>query len=127
MFDAKGYLAFKGRIKNMIVSSSGENIYPEEIESVINDFENVLESLVIQRKGKLVALVLLNMEELDIQFQALRDHADLFNQKLNELLEELQQYVNSRVNKFSQLQLVLIQREPFQRTPTQKIKRFLYA
>ena len=111
----------------MIVSSSGENIYPEEIESVINDFENVLESLVIQRKGKLVALVLLNMEELDIQFQALRDQAELFNQKLDELLEELQRYVNSRVNKFSQVQLVLIQREPFQRTPTQKIKRFLYS
>ena len=127
IFDSKGYLAFKGRIKNMIVSSSGENIYPEEIESVINDFDNVLESLVIQRKGKLVALVLLNMEELDVQFQALRDQADLFNQKLNELLEELQHYVNSRVNKFSQVQLVLIQREPFQRTPTQKIKRFLYS
>jgi long-chain acyl-CoA synthetase len=127
MFDAKGYLAFKGRIKNMIVSSSGENIYPEEIESVINDFKNVLESLVIQRKGKLVALVLLNMEELDVQFHVMRDHADLFNHKLNELLEELQHYVNSRVNKFSQVQLVLIQREPFQRTPTQKIKRFLYS
>ncbi len=127
LFDKKGYLAFKGRLKNMIVSASGENIYPEEIESVINNFRNVVESLVIQRKGKLVALVRLNMEELEAQYQAFRDQADLFNEKLDDLLEELQLYVNSHVNKFSQVQLVLIQPEPFQRTPTQKIKRFLYA
>ena len=127
MFDKKGYLAFKGRLKNMIVSASGENIYPEEIESVINNFRLVVESLVIQRKGKLVALVLLNMEEMEVQYQAFRDQADLYNEKLNELLEELQIYVNSRVNKFSQVQLILVQPEPFQRTATQKIKRFLYS
>lgn len=126
-FDKKGYLAFKGRLKNMIVSASGENIFPEEIESVINDFENVIESLVVERKGKLVALVLLNMEELETQYHALLNQAELFNAKLDELLAELQKYVNSRVNKFSQVQLILVQAKPFERTPTQKIKRFLYS
>jgi len=126
-FDKKGYLAFKGRLKNMIVSASGENIFPEEIESVINDFENVIESLVVERKGKLVALVLLNMEELEVQYHALLNQAELFNAKLDELLAELQKYVNSRVNKFSQVQLILVQNKPFERTPTQKIKRFLYS
>jgi len=126
-FDKKGYLAFKGRLKSLIVSASGENIYPEEIESVINNFKNVVESLVIQRKGKLVALVRLNMEELEAQYQAFRDQAELYNEKVNELIKELQHYVNSHVNKFSQVQLILIQAEPFERTPTQKIKRFLYA
>jgi len=126
-FDKKGYLAFKGRLKNMIVSASGENIFPEEIESVINDFENVIESLVVERKGKLVALVLLNMEELEAQYHAILDQAGQFNKKLDELVTELQLYVNSRVNKFSQVQLILIQTKPFERTPTQKIKRFLYA
>lgn len=126
-FDGKGYLAFKGRLKNMIVSASGENIFPEEIESVINDFENVIESLVVERKGKLVALVLLNMEELEAQYHAILNQAELFNAKLDELLAELQKYVNSRVNKFSQVQLVLVQTKPFERTPTQKIKRFLYS
>jgi len=126
-FDKKGYLAFKGRLKNMIVSASGENIFPEEIESVINDFENVIESLVVERKGKLVALVLLNMEELEAQYHALLNQAGLFNAKLDELLAELQKYVNSRVNKFSQVQLILVQNKPFERTPTQKIKRFLYS
>jgi long-chain acyl-CoA synthetase len=127
LFDKKGYLAFKGRLKNMIVSASGENIYPEEIESVINNFKNVVESLVIQRKGKLVALVRLNMEELETQYHAFLGQADLYNEKLDDLLEELQQYVNSHVSKFSQVQMVLIQPEPFERTPTQKIKRFLYT
>jgi len=127
LIDNKGYLAFKGRLKNMIVSASGENIFPEEIESVINDFRNVVESLVVERKGKLVALVLLNMEELEIQYQAIRDQAGLFNEKLDELIAELQLYVNSRVNKFSQVQLILVQSKPFERTPTQKIKRFLYS
>ncbi len=130
-FDQDGYLSFKGRLKNLIVSSSGENIYPEEIESIINDFKHVVESLVIERKGKLVALVLLNMEELEAKYQAFRGQADLYNEKLNEmlkeLLEELQQYVNSHVNKFSQVQLVIVQPQPFERTPTQKIKRFLYS
>jgi long-chain acyl-CoA synthetase len=127
LFDKKGYLAFKGRLKNMIVSASGENIYPEEIESVINNFNNVVESLVIQRKGKLVALVRINMEELETQFQSFRDQADVCNERLNELLQELQLYVNSHVSKFSQVQVVLIQQEPFERTPTLKIKRFLYT
>ncbi len=125
--DEKGYLAFKGRLKNMIVSSTGENIYPEEIESVINNFKNVLESLVIQRKGKLVALVRLNAEELESQFQVFRDQADLYNEKMNDLLAELQNYVNKHVNKFSQVQTILLQVEPFERTPTLKIKRFLYS
>jgi long-chain acyl-CoA synthetase len=127
LFDKKGYLAFKGRLKNLIVSASGENIYPEEIESVINNFRNVVESLVIQRKGKLVALVRLNMEELETQYQSFLDQADLYNEKMNELLLELQLYVNAHVNKFSQVQVVLIQPEPFERTPTQKIKRFMYV
>ena len=127
LFDRKGYLTFKGRLKNLIVSASGENIFPEEIESVINNFRHVVESLVIERKGKLVALVLLNMEELEAQYQALLNQAELYNEKLDELLAELQIYVNSRVNKFSQVQMILVQEMPFERTPTQKIKRFLYA
>lgn len=125
--DKKGYIVFRGRLKNLIVSASGENIYPEEIESVINNFRHVVESLVVERKGKLVALVLLNMEELEMKYQSFRDQADLYNEKLDELLAELQEYVNSQVNKFSQVQLILVQPEPFERTATQKIKRFLYS
>lgn len=127
LFDNKGYLTFKGRLKNMIVSASGENIFPEEIESVINNFNYVAESLIIERKGKLVALVVFNMEELETRYPVVRDQPEVLNQKLDELVAELQLYVNSQVNKFSQVQLVLIQPKPFERTPTLKIKRFLYS
>ncbi len=129
-FDAKGRLTIRGRIKTMILGSSGENIYPEEIESIINNFRFVNESLVVEYKGKLVAMVHFNTEELEKQYHKLKDQADNYKALLNERIEEhkkeLFEYVNSRVNSFSKLQLVMIQSEPFEKTPTQKIKRFLY-
>src|SRR4030042_293254 len=77
VFDKNNNLFIKGRLKNMIVGASGENIYPEEIESVINNFRFVVESLVVEQKGKLVALVHLNMEELEKKYQTLKqDMAD---------------------------------------------------
>jgi long-chain acyl-CoA synthetase len=127
VIDGNNYLSIKGRLKNMIVGSSGENIYPEEIESVINDFGHVIESLVVQKKGKLVAMVHLNLEELQAKYaQMKKDVTDHAEQIINEYLEELQRYVNSRVNRYSQLQMVVYQPEPFQKTATLKIKRFLY-
>jgi len=126
-FDKEGNLYIKGRMKNMIISSSGENIYPEEIESVINRMEYVLESLVIQQKGRLVALVHLNMEELDKKYQDMKsDAVNFVNEKIDEVLEEIQHKVNNELNKFSQIQRIVLQPVPFEKTPTQKIKRFLY-
>jgi long-chain acyl-CoA synthetase len=125
--DKKQYLSIRGRLKNMIVGSSGENIYPEEIESVINDFSHVIESLVVQKKGKLVAMVHVNLEELQARYaQMKKDFTDQAEQVINEYLAELQRYVNSKVNRYSQLQLVVYHPEPFQKTATLKIKRFLY-
>jgi long-chain acyl-CoA synthetase len=118
----------KGRLKNMILSSTGENIYPEEIESIINNFRFVVESLVIQQKGKLVALVHINMEELEKKYLDLKqDMSKQFDEKVEEVLNELQMYVNTHVNKFSQIQKVVLQPVPFQKTATLKIKRFLYT
>lgn len=128
LFDSNGNLYIKGRLKNMILGSSGENIYPEEIESVINNFRFVAESLVIQQKGKLVAYVHLNMEELEKKYQIFKDDMTRqYEQKKDELLLELQEYVNSRVSKFAQINKVFIQPVPFQKTATMKIKRYLYA
>ncbi len=128
LFDSNGNLYIKGRLKNMILGSSGENIYPEEIESVINNFRFVVESLVIQQKGKLVAYVHLNMEELEKKYQILKDDVTRqYEQKKDELLLELQEYVNSRVSKFAQINKVVLQPVPFQKTATLKIKRYLYA
>lgn len=128
LIDRNNNLYIRGRLKNMIVGASGENIYPEEIESVINDFRHVVESLVIQQKGKLVALVHINMEELEKKYHNLKAEASRqFDEKVEEILKELQEYVNSRVNKFSQINKVVLQPVPFQKTATQKIKRFLYT
>ncbi|MGE4585934.1 MAG: AMP-binding protein [Mangrovibacterium sp.] len=127
-FDKSGFLYIKGRIKNMIVGSSGENIYPEEIESVINRMEYVLESLVVQQKGRLVAMVHLNMEELEQRFRQLKDEAvQNFNARVDEILEGIQHLVNEQVNKFSRVQQVILMPVPFEKTPTLKIKRFLYC
>ncbi len=126
-FDKHGNLYIKGRIKNMIVGSSGENIYPEEIESVINRMEYVLESLVVQQKGRLVAMVHLNMEELEARYQDIKSETVTYiNDKAEEILQEIQRKVNEELNKFSQIQRVVLQPIPFEKTPTQKIKRFLY-
>ena len=128
VFDKDGYLYIRGRIKNIIIGASGENIYPEDIESVINNFPNVLESLVVQQKGKIVALVHFNLEELQTAYSELIEKgSNLAEQKMNELVKELQNYINQNVNKFSQVQMVLIQPEPFEKTATQKIKRFKYS
>jgi len=84
----------------MIVGASGENIYPEEIESIINNFRFVVDSLVVQQKGKLVALVQINMEELEKKYQILKqDMTRQVEDKVDEVLNELQHYVNSQVNK----------------------------
>lgn len=127
-FDEDGYLHIRGRLKNMIIGASGENIYPEDIESIINNFPNVLESLVIQQKGKIVALVHFNFDELQANYSELIEKGSrLAEQRMNEVLKELQNYINKNVNKFSQVQLVMAQPEPFEKTATQKIKRYLYS
>jgi long-chain acyl-CoA synthetase len=127
-FDKNNNLYIKGRLKNMIVGASGENIYPEEIESIINNFRFVVESLVVQQKGKLVALVHINMEEFEKKYQTLKqDMTRQLEDKVDDVLDELQEYVNSQVNKFSQIQKVVLQPVPFQKTATMKIKRFLYT
>ncbi len=126
-FDKDGNLFIRGRMKNMIVGSSGENIYPEEIESVINRMEYVMESLVVQQKGRLVALVHLNMEELEKKYTNLKAETVMYlNDKAEEILKEIHNKVNEELNKFSQIQRIVWQTVPFEKTPTQKIKRFLY-
>lgn len=128
MFDKNNLLHIKGRIKTMIVGASGENIYPEEIETVINKMRFVLESLVVEKKGKIVAMIHLNMEELEDNFKHLKEEAKQYmTEKSDEILKEIQNKVNIEVNKFSRIHQVVLQPMPFERTPTRKIKRFLYA
>ncbi|HPI72907.1 MAG TPA: AMP-binding protein [bacterium] len=123
VFDKQGYLYIKGRSKNMILGPNGENIYPEEIESALNEMEEVVESLVYLRDGKLTAKVCLNYEVLDSRFSAQKLNPD----RIEALLEELRQTVNQNVSSFCRINRILEQPEPFEKTPTQKIKRYLYV
>ncbi len=133
-FDRKGNLRINGRIKNMIIGANGKNIMPEDIESVINSFRHVVESLVVKQKGKLVALVHLNREEIENRVQEFiadarstgRDARKSVEEYIDDQLRELREYVNSRVSKFSQLQMIIYHPGPFEKTATQKIKRYLY-
>ncbi len=128
IFDSKNRLFIKGRIKTMIVGASGENIYPEEIESVINKMRFVLESLVVEKKGKLVAMIHLNMDEVEENFKNLKEETKQYvSAKSEEILKEIHKKVNLEMNKFSKISQVVLHPLPFERTPTKKIKRFLYA
>ena len=127
VFDKNDFLFIKGRLKNMIVGENGENIYPEEIESEINNFHHVVESLVVREKGKLVAMVHFNRDEIVQKYHELREEVHQYaEEKIEDLSKELREYINSRVNRFSRIQHVLVQYEPFEKTATQKIKRYLY-
>ena len=123
-FDADGWLYIKGRLKNMIVGPSGENIYPEEIESVLNSHVYISDSIVTEREGRLVALVHFNTEALEARFENWREEMGM---RMEQLKKEVLEYVNAKVNRFSRISEVVEKREGFVKTPTQKIKRFLYS
>jgi long-chain acyl-CoA synthetase len=124
--DKNGNLYIKGRKDNMMVGANGENIYPEEIEATINEHDMVLESLVVNNKGKLVAMVHFNYEQIE-KLHTFNEEAEVnMTQRVEEVKKELMEYVNSRVNKSSKILEILEQSSPFEKTATQKIKRYLY-
>ena len=120
--DEIGRFFIKGRNNNMILGPSGENIYPEEIESVINNVKGVSESIVVERDGRLVALV--QPAENFIQWD--KESEDKIYEKLDKWKASLLKKVNKSVNKTSQVSSVEVMKEPFEKTATQKIRRFRY-
>ncbi len=120
--DEKGRYFIKGRNNNMILGPSGENIYPEEIENVINNLEGVSESIVVEREGKLIALVQPN--ENFVQWD--KESEDKLYEKLDVWKAKLLKLTNKSVSKASQVSSVEVMKEPFEKTATQKIRRFKY-
>jgi long-chain acyl-CoA synthetase len=154
--DAKGRLYVRGRLKTMILGASGENIYPEEIEAVLNQSPYVAESLVVEGEGGLTAFVYLKsevLENLEARIQdgieaagevtsklgsaissAEKSMAESIGHALNDaeksatkLLEAIRKEANGKLASFSKIHLIQLQPDPFEKTPTQKIKRFLYT
>lgn len=122
----KNYLYIKGRCKNVIIGPNGDNIYAEELEAKLNENENVLESLVMESGGSIVGRVFLNYETLDKQYGISKMSSVQAEKFLNKYLEDIRKHLNNNVSSFSRIHKLIEQKEPFEKTPTQKIKRFLY-
>lgn len=116
--DKDGYLFIKGRSKTMILGPNGQNIYPEEIESSINNMSYVSECLVIMEDGKLVALVYPDFEKAAAD--GLPDTA------MDSTMEAMRAQINLELPKYCQITKVRIVPEEFEKTPKRSIKRFLY-
>ena len=118
IIDAEGNIFIRGRSKNMILGPSGQNIYPEEIEAVVNNQDYVIESVVVDRGGKLVALVFVDEQAIA---KALLDVEARSN-----IPENIRVGANRQLPSYSQIAKVELQAQPFEKTPKMSIKRFLY-
>ena len=127
MFDKDGWLYIKGRSKNMILGPSGENIYPEDIESVLNSHVFISESVVTELDGKLVALVHFDTDAIEARYAELvdtwhkkRHEFDLFKQ---DLMRDIKNYVNERVNRNSKITEVVEEEQEFEKTARSEERR----
>ncbi len=125
--DEDGYLFISGRSKNVIIGASGENIYPEHIEAIIGAEKFVEDSLVYHLEGQLVARIYLDYEKLDQQINIKKLTEREAQAKVEHILEQIRTNTNNQVSKFSKISRVIEQREPFIKTATKKIKRYLYV
>ena len=129
-FDRDGWLYIKGRLKNMIVGPGGENIYPEDIESVLNSHVCIADSIVTEQEGRLIALVHFNRDEIESMIDDWREEwetkKEAWEAKTEQLKKEIMDFVNAKVNHFSRISEVVEEKQEFVKTPTHKIKRFLY-
>ena len=116
--DDEGFLYLTGRSKNMILTAAGQNIYPEEIESQLNNMPCVEESLILENNGQLVALVYPDLESVD--------RACLRGTQVENLMEENRKSLNSKLPGYCQIRRLKVLYEEFEKTPTKKIKRRLY-
>lgn len=118
IMDKKGNIFIKGRSKTMILGPSGQNIYPEEIESMINNLDYVAESLVIEEKGKLVALIFPDQEKMQKE--------SISQDQITAIFEEELKPLNKRLPNYSKIAQIRVRDVEFEKTPKRSIKRFLY-
>ena len=114
--DARGNIFIRGRIKNMLLGSNGQNIYPEEIEDKLNSMTMVSESLVLQKDDKLIALVHPDQDEM----------VNFTEEELQDIMEQNMQQLNAILPHYSRLSQIRLHKEEFKKTPKKSIKRYLY-
>jgi long-chain acyl-CoA synthetase len=119
LIDKDGNIFIKGRSKTMLLGPSGKNIFPEEIEAVINNMHYITESLVIMEDNKLVGLIFPDLEMM-------KNH-HIPENKITEKLEEIRKAVNEKIPEFMQVSKFRLHPEEFVKTPKRSIKRFLYT
>ena len=122
-FIKNGKLALCGRSKSVIIGPSGENIYPESLESLINNMDFVEESLVVPEGNTLLALVKLDLEKMSEKLKISLEEAKV---EAKNYVEKIRKSVNDQVSSANKLSSAELRNEPFERTSSQKIKRFLY-
>ena len=116
--DSDGFLYLRGREKNMILGPSGQNIYPEEIEQILNNLPYVNESLIVMRDGKLFALIHPDVEAAQ--------KAGMDNGRITQQMEENIRVLNDKLPSYSQVSGFKLFDEKFEKTPKRSIKRYLY-
>ena len=114
--DEKGNIFIRGRIKNMLLGSNGQNVYPEEIEDKLNSMPMVSESIIVQRGEKLVALVHPDKDEVN----------GFDSEELAAVMDQNLQNLNESLPNFSRICRIELHNEEFQKTPKKSIKRYLY-
>ena len=118
IIDKDGYVYIKGRCKNMILSANGQNIYPEEIEDKLNNMPYIGESIVVDRAGKLVALIHPDTDQMEAD--------QVQENQLAEIMKDNLKEVNQQLPSYSQLGSYELYAEEFEKTPKRSIRRFLY-
>jgi len=114
VMDAKRNIYIRGRIKSMILNSSGQNIYPEEVEAIVNNCQHVEECLVVDRDGKIVALVYPQFPD------------DIDDEARAAIPAQIRDTANKSLPNYSKIAKVELVNEPFEKTPKMSIKRYLY-
>ncbi|MGB9682814.1 MAG: AMP-binding protein [bacterium] len=125
--DKDNYLYLKGRSKNVLLGSNGENIYPEEIEQLLTQDRGIIETLVLEKDGRLIAYIYPDLEYLNSELKLLDIEPKLATKKIEGYFNNLIKETNKKLPSFSQLKGFKIIDQEFEKTPTQKIKRYLYT